>query len=233
MSGYAPAIEKIVALAPSMTDETERLYESLRTLAIKGNEGALTSMNRLEQAFPELLYQQVQEREGYKIIDNKFFKLSIPKEYTAVIDDEGGTIKIADSVVEFAVAEMPVQAEAEEEFLKVYKLIVGEYRDVENADIMVVNSRLVGSAMTNTNGSVCTFSILLVSAKNQYLFKMSSQSKIELMGFKDKVFEVAKSLVESGETYIATGDRANQTVGLSRLLSAGENGFLSIGKFDE
>ena len=128
---------------------------------------------------------------------------------------------------------MPVQAEEEEEFLKVYKMIVGEYKHVENADIMVVNSRMVGSAMTNTNGSVCTFSILLVSAKNQYLFKMSSQSKIEILGFKDKVFEVAKSLVETGETYIATGERANQTIGLTRLLSAGENGFLSIGKMDE
>ncbi|MBO5237649.1 MAG: SEL1-like repeat protein [Lachnospiraceae bacterium] len=233
MNGYAPSIEKIVALAPSMTEETTHLYENLREMARKGNEGALTSMNRLERAFPELLYRQVQEREGYKVINNKFFKLSVPKEYTAVIDDEGGTIKIADSVVEFAVAEMPVQAEVEEEFLKVYKLIVGEYLPVENADIMVVNSRMIGSAMTNTNGEVCTFSILLVSAKNQYLFKLSSQSKIELLGFKDKVFELANSLVETGETYVATGDRANQTVGLSRLLSAGENGFLSIGKLDE
>lgn len=233
INGYAPAVEKIAVLEPEMTQETTDLYENLREMAKKGNDGALISMNRLERAFPELLYRQVQEREGYKVIDNKFFKLSIPKEYTAVIDDEGGTIKIADSVVEFAVAEMPVQAEEEEAFLKVYKMIVGEYKHVENADIMVVNSRMVGSAMTNTNGSVCTFSILLVSAKNQYLFKMSSQSKIELLGFKDKVFEVAKSLVETGETYIATGERANQSIGLTRLLSAGENGFLSIGKMDE
>ena len=49
----------------------------------------------------------------------------------------------------------------------------------------------------------------------------------------NKVFELANSLVESGATYIATGDRANQTVGLSRLLATGENGFLSIGKLDE
>ncbi len=233
MNGYAPSVEKIAALEPVMTEDTIRLYENLREMAVKGNDGALTSMNRLERAFPELLYRQVQEREGYKVIDNKFFKLSVPKEYTAVIDDEGGTIKIADSVIEFAVAEMPVQAEAEEEFIKVYKLIISEYLKVANADIMVVNSRMVGSAMTNTNGEVCTFSILLVSAKNQYLFKMSSQSRIELLGFKDKVFELARSLVETGETYIATGDRANQTVGLSRLLSAGENGILSIGKLDD
>ncbi|MBQ8148565.1 MAG: sel1 repeat family protein [Lachnospiraceae bacterium] len=233
MNGYAPSVEKIAELEPSMTEATIRLYENLRDMARKCNEDALISMNRLERAFPDLLYHQVHEREGYKVIDNKFFKLSIPKEYTAVIDDDGGTIKIADSVVEFAVAEMPVQADAEEEFLKVYKLILGEYIHVENADIMVVNSRMIGSAMTNTNGDVCTFSILLVSAKNQYLFKMSSQSKIELLGFKDKVFELANSLVESGATYIATGDRANQTVGLSRLLATGENGFLSIGKLDE
>lgn len=233
INGYAPSIERIAALSSDMTDETIELYEHLRELAVKGNEGALTSMNRLESAFPDLLYRQVQEKEGYKVIDNKFFKLSVPKEYTAVIDDEGGTIKIADSVVEFAVAEMPVQADAEEEFLKVYKLIVGEYIKVENADVMVVNSRLIGSAMTNTKGAVCTFSILLVSAKNQYLFKLSSESKFELLDFKDRVFEIARSLVETGETYTATGDRVNQTVGLTRLLSAGENGFLSIGKLED
>lgn len=233
INGYAPAIERIAALSPSMTDDTIKLYEQLREQAKKGNENALISMNRLEGAFPDLLYRQVQEKEGYKIIDNKFFKLSVPKEYTAVINDEGGTIRIADSVVEFAVAEMPIQAEAEEEFLKVYKLILGEYLPVEHADIMVVNSRLIGSAMTNISGEVCAFSILLVSAKNQYLFKLSSESKIELLGFKDRVFEIARSLVESGETYVATGDRANQTVGLSRLLSAGENGFLSIGKLED
>ena len=233
MNGYAPAIEKIVDLAPSLTEDTIRLYEHLRNLAIKGNESALISMNRLERSFPELLYRQVQEREGYKVIDNKFFKISVPKEYTTVINDEGGTIKIADSIVEFAVAEMPMQAEAEEEFLKVYNLIISEYLRLESADIMVVNSRMVGSAMTNIGSEVCTFSILLVSAKNQYLFKLSSESKVELLGFKDKVFEIAKTLVETGETYVATGDRANRTVGLSRLLSAGENGILSIGKMDE
>ncbi|MBO4946313.1 MAG: sel1 repeat family protein [Lachnospiraceae bacterium] len=233
LNGYAPAIEKIAALEPVMTDEVIRLYEHLRGMAVKGNAAALTSMNRLERAFPDILYRQMEEREGYKVIDNKFFKLVVPKEYTAVIDDEGGTIKIADSVVEFAVAEMPVQVEEEEEFLKVYKLIVSEYLPVPNADIMVVNSRMVGSTMTNTNGEACTYSILLVSAKNQYLFKLSSQSKVELMGFRDKVYEVANSLVETGETYVATGERANQKIGLTRLLSTGENGFLSIGKLDE
>ncbi len=112
-------------------------------------------------------------------------------------------------------------------------MIISEYLHVENADIMVVNSRMVGSAMTNTSGDVCTFSILLVSAKNQYLFKLSSQSKIELLGFKDKVFEMADTLVESGAIYIATGDRAGQAVGLTHLLSANSDGFLSIGKLDD
>jgi TPR repeat protein len=233
LNGYAPSVEKIVALESQMTENTVRLYEHLRELAENGNNGALVSMNRLERAYPDLIYHQVHEREGYKVIDNKFFKLSVPKEYTTVIDDEGGTIKIADSVVEFAVAEMPVQADEEEAFLKVYDLIISEYLHVDNADIMVVNSRMVGSAMTNVNGDVCTFSILLVSAKNQYLFKLSSQSKVELLGFKDKVFEMANTLVESGAIYIATGDRAGQSVGLTHLLSASGDGFLSIGKLDE
>lgn len=232
MNGYAPSIEKIVALEPQLSDETVEVYEHLKQLARKGSNDALVSMNRLERSYPELIYRQVSEREGYKVIDNKFFKLSVPKEYTTVIDDEGGTIKIADSVVEFAVAEMPIQADEEEAFLKVYDLIISEYLHVENADIMVVNSRMVGSAMTNTSGEVCTFSILLVSAKNQYLFKLSSRSKAELLGFKDKVFELANTLVESGAIYIATGDRAGQSVGITHLLSAGSDGFLSIGKLD-
>ena len=33
-------------------------------------------------------------------------------------NDEGGTIKLADSVVEFAVAEMPVNATAEQDYLR-------------------------------------------------------------------------------------------------------------------
>lgn len=233
MNGYAPSVAKLVSLEPQMTDNTVKLYEHLKDIARKGNNDALVSMNRLEQAYPDLIYRQVREREGYKVIDNKFFKLSVPKEYTTVIDDEGGTIKIADSIVEFAVAEMPIQADEEAAFLKVYDLIISEYLHVENADIMVVNSRMVGSAMTNTSGEICTFSVLLVSAKNQYLFKLSSQSKIELLGFKDKVFEIANTLVESGAIYIATGDRAGQAVGLTHLLSANGDGFLSIGKLDE
>ena len=233
MNGYAPSVEKIVALEPNLTRETMDLYEHLKELARKGNNGALVSMNRLEQAYPDLIYRQVQEREGYKVIDNKFFKMSIPKEYSAVINDDGGTIKIADSVVEFAVAEMPIQADEEEAFLKVYDLIISEYLHVDKADIMVVNSRMVGSAMTRITEDACTFSILLVSAKNQYLFKLSSQSKVELLGFKDKVSEMANTLVESGAIYIATGDRAGKTIGLGNLLSAGADGFLSIGKLDD
>ncbi len=233
MNGYAPSVEKIVALEPNLTQDTMDLYEHLKELARKGNNGALVSMNRLEQAYPDLIYRQVQEREGYKVIDNKFFKMSIPKEYSAVINDDGGTIKIADSVVEFAVAEMPIQADEEEAFLKVYDLIISEYLHVDKADIMVVNSRMVGSAMTRITEEACTFSILLVSAKNQYLFKLSSQSKVELLGFKDKVSEMANTLVESGAIYIATGDRAGKTIGLGNLLSAGADGFLSIGKLDD
>lgn len=233
MNGYAPSVEKIVALEPNLTQDTMDLYEHLKELARKGNNGALVSMNRLEQAYPALIYRQVQEREGYKVIDNKFFKMSIPKEYSAVINDDGGTIKIADSVVEFAVAEMPIQADEEEAFLKVYDLIISEYLHVDKADIMVVNSRMVGSAMTRITEEACTFSILLVSAKNQYLFKLSSQSKVELLGFKDKVSEMANTLVESGAIYIATGDRAGKTIGLGNLLSAGADGFLSIGKLDD
>ena len=233
MNGYAPSVEKIVSLEPKLTDSTSELYDHLKDLARKGNNGALISMNRLEQAYPDLIFRQVQEREGYKVIDNKFFKMSIPKEYSAVINDDGGTIKIADSVVEFAVAEMPIQADEEEAFLKVYDLIISEYLHVDKAEIMVVNSRMVGSAMTRITEDACTFSILLVSAKNQYLFKLSSQSKVELLGFKDKVFEMANTLVESGAIYIATGDRAGRNVGLGHLLSAGADGFLSIGKLDD
>ena len=52
-----------------------------------------------------------------------------------------------------------------------------------------------------------------------------------MMQFKDKVLDIAKSLVETGEIYVATdGDRKN--IGLSWLLKSNESGFLSIGKMD-
>ena len=50
-----------------------------------------------------------------------------------------------------------------------------------------------------------------------------------MMLFKDKVLEISKSLVETGEIYVAT-DEAKKNIGLSFLLHANENGFLSIGK---
>jgi hypothetical protein len=50
-----------------------------------------------------------------------------------------------------------------------------------------------------------------------------------MMTFKDKVLDIAKSLVETGEIYVsADGNRKN--IGLSFLLQSNESGFLSIGK---
>ena len=45
------------------------------------------------------------------------------------------------------------------------------------------------------------------------------------------LIEIAKSLVETGEIYIAT-EEAKKKIGLSFLLHSNENGFLSIGKMD-
>jgi len=50
-----------------------------------------------------------------------------------------------------------------------------------------------------------------------------------MMMFKDKVLEIAKSLVETGEIYVAT-EEAKKKIGLSFLLQSNDNGFLSIGK---
>jgi hypothetical protein len=163
------------------------------------------------------------------VIENKFFRLCVPKESTAVINDEGGTIKLADSVVEFAVAEMPVSADQEEDYLKIYKLILSEYLPDENAEIIIANSRMIGSGMRETKNNVHSYSILLISSKNQYLFKLSSRDRREMMMFKDKVLEIAKSLVETGEIYVAT-EEAKKKIGLSFLLQSNDNGFLSIGK---
>lgn len=74
----------------------------------------------MEKKYTDLVIKQ--PTSGQKVIENKFFRLCVPKESTAVINDEGGTIKLADSVVEFAVAEMPVSADQEEDYLKIYKL---------------------------------------------------------------------------------------------------------------
>ena len=188
---------------------------------------AIISMNMLEKKYTDLVIKQ--PTSGQKVIENKFFRLCVPKESTAVINDEGGTIKLADSVVEFAVAEMPVSADQEEDYLKIYKLILSEYLPDENAEIIIANSRMIGSGMRETKNNVHSYSILLISSKNQYLFKLSSRDRREMMMFKDKVLEIAKSLVETGEIYVAT-EEAKKKIGLSFLLQSNDNGFLSIGK---
>lgn len=232
-NGYEPAVDKVITLLDATSPELIQLYNHLKCDASVGSEAALLAMNKLEKKYSDLLYMAVKEQDGYKLIDTKFFKLSVPKEYTAVVNDEGGTIRIGDSVVDFAVAEMPVHGDDGAEFLKIYKLIISEYMPEENAEVVIVNSRLIGSAMMNLKGNNPNFSILLISAKNQYLFKLCSQDKSELLAFKDKVLQVAKSLVESGETYIATGEKANIQIGLTRLLSSNENGSLCINKLDD
>ena len=229
IGGYVPAIEKIIELVPQIDDNIAALYKELISIAETGDDSAIIAMNKMEKKYPELVIKEPEN--GQKVIENKFFRLCVPKEATASIDDEGGTIKLADSVVEFAVAEMPVKAEDEESYLKVYKLVLSEYLPDENAEIIIANSRMIGSAMRSNKNNVHVFNILLISSKNQYMFKLSSRDRREMMMFKDKVLEIAKSLVETGEIYIATGE-AKKNIGLSFLLHANENGFLSIGKAD-
>lgn len=231
MKGYIPAVEKVIDFNPYINENIEKLYGKLKELAITGDEDALQAMNKMEKKYMDLL--ALEEDGTKKVIENKFFRLLVPKECTAVISDEGGTIRFADSVVEFAVAEMPVNADKEEEYIKIYKLIVDEYTGDDNAKVIVANSRMVGSAMLSSKGSNNTFSILLISSKNQYLFKLSSMDRRELMVFKDKVLDIAETLIETGEIYIATGDRANKNIGLTLLLAANGNGMLSINKNDD
>ncbi len=226
---YVPAIDKIVELLPSSNEKIEALYNELIEIAETGDDSAIISMNKLEKKYNDLVIKQ--PNEGQKVIENKFFRLCVPKECTAVINDEGGTIKFADSVVEFAVAEMPVNADDESNYLKIYKLILSEYLPDETAEIIIANSRMIGSGMRSTKDNIHTYSVLLISSKNQYMFKLSSRDRREMMQFKDKVLEIAKSLVETGEIYVATeGNKKN--IGLSFLLHANESGFLSIGKMD-
>ena len=52
-----------------------------------------------------------------------------------------------------------------------------------------------------------------------------------MLQFKDEVTKIAKSLVETGEIYVAT-EGSRRDIGLSVLLKANEGGFLSIGKSD-
>lgn len=226
--GYAPAIEKLIQSIPQVNQEIEDLYKLLKEKAKKGDEASLIAMNKLEHAYVELILHPANS--GQKIIENKFFRLAVPKECTAVINDEGGTLRFADSVVEFAVAEMPVNSEKEEDFLKVFNLIMTEYLPDESAEIIIGSSRMVGAAMTTSKAGNHNFNILLISSKNQYLFKLTSGDRRELQRFTNQVLEVANSLVETGEIYIATGERANRNIGLTLLLSSNENGMLSISK---
>ncbi|MGN0436274.1 MAG: tetratricopeptide repeat protein, partial [Wujia sp.] len=138
--GYVPAIDKVMEMVDSITPEIKVLYDELISIAETGDDSAIISMNKLEKKYNELVIKQ--PADGQKIIENKFFRLAVPKECTAVINDEGGTIKLADSVVEFAVAEMPVSADDEENYLKIYKLILSEYLPDENAEIIIANSRM-------------------------------------------------------------------------------------------
>ena len=106
---------------------------------------------------------------------------------------------------------------------------LSEYLPDENAEIIIANSRMIGSGMKESKDNVFSFSILLISSKNQYLFKLSSRDRREMISFKDELINIAKSLVETGEIYISVdGNRKN--IGLSFLLKANESGFLSIGK---
>lgn len=227
--GYVPAVEKVIELAGSADKKIETLYIELQSIAETGDDSAIIAMNKLEKKFNSLVIKQ--PTDAQKIIENKFFRLCVPKECTAVINDDGGTIKFADSVVEFAVAEMPVKADEEADYLKIYKLILSEYLPDDNAEIVIANSRMIGSGIRDNKNNIHSYSILLISSKNQYLFKLSSRDRREMMQFKDKVLDIAKSLVETGEIYVATdGERKN--IGLSWLLKSNESGFLSIGKLD-
>ncbi len=227
--GYVPAIEKLIHLVPTTTQQIWSLYDALIELAETGDETAIVAMNKLELNYVDLVLREPDKNQ--KVIENKFFRLCVPKASTATINDEGGTIKLADSVVEFAVAEMPVNASAEQDYLKIYKLIVSEYLPDENADVIIANSRMIGSAIKASKDNVHTYSILLISSKNQYIFKLSSRDRREMMQFKDTLTMMAKSLVETGEIYKATGDE-KRNIGLAFLLKANESGFLSIGKGD-
>lgn len=208
------------------------LYEELKEIVKGGDVEALSGMHLIEEQFKELLNPI--ENSANKVIQNKFFRLQVPKSCTAVINDEGGTIRFADSVVEFAVAEMPVRVDSEEEYNKIFDLIYREYADEENAEILVANSRMVGSGMLTRKAGNNKYSILLISTKNQYLFKLSSLDRRELMRFKEQALEIALTLVESGEIYVATGEKSGKNIGLTLLIS-GNNGdsMLSISKEDE
>ncbi|MGN0155331.1 MAG: tetratricopeptide repeat protein [Lachnospiraceae bacterium] len=230
--GSIPAVKQLLAMVPALDQATRDLYEGLKEVVKAGDVDALSSMHLIEEKFKELLNPV--ESSSNKVIQNKFFRLQVPRSCTAVINDEGGTIRFADSAVEFAVAEMPVRVDTEEEYNKVFNLIYNEYAGEENAEILVANSRMVGSGMLTRKAGNNRYSILLISSKNQYLFKLSSIDRRELMRFKEQALEIALTLVESGEIYVATGDKANKHIGLTLLMSGNnDNSMLSISKDED
>lgn len=230
--GSIPALKQVLASKSVLDQELRSLYENLKEVVREGDVDALSCMHMIEEKFKELLNPV--ESPSEKVIQNKFFRLQVPKSCTAMINDEGGTIKLADSIIEFAVAEMPVRVDTEEEYNKVFNLIFREYGEEDNSEILVANSRMVGSGMLTKKGTTNRYSILLISSKNQYLFKLSSNDRRELMNFKEQAMKIALTLVESGEIYVATGDRAGRNVGLTLLLSnTSNNGMLAISKDDD
>ncbi len=230
--GSIPALKQLLGLVNSLDQSMIDLYEGLKEVVKQGDVDALSCMHLIEEQFKELLNPK--ENSSNKVIQNKFFRLQVPKSCTAVINDEGGTIRFADSVVEFAVAEMPVNVNSEEEYNKIFNLIYSEYADEENSEILVANSRMVGSGMLTRKAGNNKYSILLISSKNQYLFKLSSIDRRELMRFKEQALEIALTLVESGEIYVATGEKANKHIGLTLLMSnTTDSGMLSISKDED
>ncbi len=224
---YEPAVDKITEKVKYRTPQIDELYKSLMNIAEGGDDAAIKSMNKLEKTYPDLVITS--PTKDQKVIENKFFRLLVPRASVATIDDDGGTIKIADSIIEFAVAELPIKVDNEEDYLKIYKLILSEYLPDDNSDIIIANSRMIGSGMKEQKDNVYSFSILLISSKNQYLFKLSSRDRREMISFKDEVTQIAKSLVETGEIYISE-DGSRRNIGLAAMLRTNEGGFLSIGK---
>ena len=230
--GYVPAVKQVLSMVDALDNKLIEMYHGLKNIVKQGDVDALSSMHLIEEEFKILLNPV--ESEKNKVIQNKFFRLQVPRNCTAVINDEGGTIRLADSAIEFAVAEMPVNVQTEEDYNKIFKLIYREYADEDNSEILVANSRMVGSGMLTRKANNNKYSILLISSKNQYLFKLSSIDRRELMRFKDQALEIALTLVESGEIYVATGAKAKKQIGLRLLMSStNESGMLSISKDDE
>lgn len=230
--GHIQSLEKVIELTPTITNDIRKLYKECKVKAAQGEKIGLRSMSKLERAYIELVDLDPEIVQTKKVIQNKFFKLAVPKECVAVINDEGGTIKIADSVVDFAVAEMPIKTVEDESFEQVFELIQKEYREAENGDLQVVNSRLVGGSMLKSQGNEHSLSILLVSSKNQYLFKLSSTNRTELYKYKESVLDIAQTIVETGETFVETDPKRASHIGIGMLIGSAEGGVLSIGKLE-